>query len=460
MFYRSIGLLLASVALFILPSVQAIERKDDQPLYKEGTDSVLLRYSLQLPRHRAGDPPLPLMVLFHGTNLDAKREVTWTNEVLETMGLRDQVILLAPQGGSGRGPWEGRSGAIAELLSWAKRELPVDERRIVVAGFSAGGGFIMRHLIPNHRQELAGAISFAGNSGHHLPASNDTDPDIILLMGTADNPGLARNWASNSRKRGYRVIYREIIGAGHGTVLGLPDTRRSRNRQDLIRWSLAQRARAIPPSEEELAFLHTLANKRGRPREAEVMEVARIGGSEAGQLVARWLASDDAGMQRAAAHIAYTTTFDGATIASLAQVAATEEGETASMAVKALGQLAAWEFEDAQQALISLAQHQQARVRALAAAGLKDAIAFTIYGQHEGQHLFVPLIRMLEDPQQGVRAVAWDALSQSMPPVENAQDSEVTLSPPMLYDPARDPSVQREVINSWQQWARSLPERL
>lgn len=450
-------LTLCTLCLGLAP---AIERKDDQPLYKPDSDSVLLRYSLQLPRHRPGDPPLPLMVLFHGTNLDAKREVTWTNEVLETMGLRDQVILLAPQGGSGRGPWEGRSGAIAELLAWAKRELPVDERRVVFAGFSAGGGFIMRHLIPNHRDELAGAIAFAGNSGHHLPASKDTDPDIILVMGTADNPGLARNWTSRSRQQGYRVIYREIISAGHGTVLGLPDTKRSRNRQDLIRWSLAQRARAIPPSQQELAFLQGLANGRGRPREADVMEVARIGGSEAGQLVAHWLQSDDRSLQRAATHIAGLTTFDGASIPGLARVATQGDGETAQMAAATLGRLAAWHFPEAEQALIEMAQQQQPQVRALAAMGLKDAIAFTIYGQHEGQHLFAPLVRMLEDPQRPVRHLAWEALSQRMPPVENAQGPEVTLSPPMLYDPDREPSVQREVIGTWQQWVRSIPERL
>ncbi|TVR46537.1 MAG: hypothetical protein EA402_02470 [Planctomycetota bacterium] len=449
------------IATLVAIPLCAVERKDQQPLPDpDNPRSVLLHYSVQVPRHRAGDPPLPMLVLFHGTNLDAVREVSWTNEVLEVMGLRDKVILLAPQGGKGRGPWQGKRDSIRHLMTWAKRELPVDHRRIVFAGFSAGAGFIMNDLLAAHRHELAGAISFAGNSGERIHRAEATDPDVILIMGTDDNPKLARQWVSRARHMGHRVVYREIIGAGHGTVLGIPDTRTSLNRRDLITWALGQRLRSQPPSAEELEFLQRMAEARGRPQATEMVEVARIGGPEAGALIQHWLQSRDRGLQLAAARLSQETLFDGKPIAELAAVAAGGHAETGQAAAIALGRLAAWRFADARAALLNLAALPDRQARAMAAMGLKQAVAFTIYGQHEDQSLFAALVAMLRDPEVVVRRLAWDALSQEMPPVHDSRGKPVTLSVPMLYNPDQDPRTQEKALTDWEAWVRSLPESL
>lgn len=461
MHIRQLLIALCATMLVTLSALYAVERKDNQPLYRdhENKKGVVLEYSIQTPRHQAGDPGLPLLVLFHGTNLTAEKEVTWTNEVLEVMGLRDSVILLAPQGGSGKGPWNGRASDIALLIEWAKSELPVDPRRMIFAGFSAGANFSMNDLYLQHRDELAGVIGYASimwkiNKGHR-----DTDPDIITLMGTSDKPAEARKGVATARKAGFPVTYREIIGAGHGTVLGLPNTRESRNRRDLITWSLGQRCRSIPPNAGELAFLAKLVQAKGRPSEAEVREVVRIGGAEAGQLVNLWLQSNDAGLQLAAARVSQSTLFDGATIPGLSAVAASGSSEAAQAAAIALGHLAAWRYEDARKALVELAQSRKAETRAIAALGLKEAIAFTIYGQHEDQSLFVALVRQMSDPEVAVRRLAWAALSQEMPPV-NPKEKPMVIKQPMTYNPDQEPRTQSEIIAKWQDWVRSLPESL
>lgn len=102
------------------------------------------RYFVRAPQGWDGKSPLPAAVFFHGYRSSAAD--TMSDAALGEALSKAGVLLVAPDGAKGSWTIEGKLSTgrddmayVRDLLADLRRRFPVDERRLVATGFSAGG---------------------------------------------------------------------------------------------------------------------------------------------------------------------------------------------------------------------------------------------------------------------------------------------------------------------------------
>lgn len=165
--------------------------------------------------------PAPLVVALHGYGGRADDyPLLWRGAAA-----RAGAVLVIPQGvrraGSGY-TWQDPDEAelILELtLEWTRRQVAIDEDRIVLTGFSQGG-FIAMALGVRRSELFAGVIPMAGGYLPEIdappPASVIGAPSYYFMVGSLDGAAAAvRNAAGDFAAAGYQVRLRVLPGTGH-----------------------------------------------------------------------------------------------------------------------------------------------------------------------------------------------------------------------------------------------------
>jgi len=165
--------------------------------------------------------PAPLVVALHGYGGRADDyQMLWRGAAA-----RAGAVLVIPQGvrraGSGYS-WQDPDEAelILELtLEWTRRQVAIDEDRIVLTGFSQGG-FIAMALGVRRPELFAGVIPMAGGYLPQIdapPAAAATGaPRFYFMVGSLDGVALAvRQAAEDFATAGYQVRLRVLPGTGH-----------------------------------------------------------------------------------------------------------------------------------------------------------------------------------------------------------------------------------------------------
>jgi predicted peptidase len=103
-------------------------------------NSALLRYTLSIPLGYSGQQPVPLVLALHYGGTVTPWYGGGYLQILVEPALRNLGALLVAPDCPGEG-WDnpGSETAVLELLNHIKTHYPVDERRIVITGFSLGG---------------------------------------------------------------------------------------------------------------------------------------------------------------------------------------------------------------------------------------------------------------------------------------------------------------------------------
>ncbi|MGY1635022.1 phospholipase [Geodermatophilus sp. SYSU D00742] len=171
---------------------------------------------LHVPPGVALDRPVPLVVTLHGAGGDAAGGLALLQQPADERGL----LLLAP---ASRGPtWDavtGGYGPDAELLDQALARvfavLPVDPRRVAVAGFSDGASYALGLGLANGGL-LARVVAFS--PGFVPVGPRDGRPEVFVSHGDRDDvlpiARTSRRLVPGLRDAGIDVTYREFSG-GH-----------------------------------------------------------------------------------------------------------------------------------------------------------------------------------------------------------------------------------------------------
>ncbi|MGY1650138.1 alpha/beta hydrolase [Geodermatophilus sp. SYSU D01119] len=185
------------------------------PLGVEDTRDALLHVPAD-----GSDGPAPLVVVLHGAGGDAEAALGLLRSAADERGL----VLIAPA--SRASTWDAVLGgygpdvaAVDRALSAAFAAVPVDARRVAVAGFSDGGSYALGLGLANGRL-FQRVVAFS--PGFVPPAPRRGRPPVFVSHGTRDDvlpiERTSREIVPVLRDDGYDVTYREFDG-GHEVPL-------------------------------------------------------------------------------------------------------------------------------------------------------------------------------------------------------------------------------------------------
>ncbi len=414
-------------------------------VFSEGPDQPAVHYALHLPHVLPAAPRLGLLVALHGAGGNEHWPGNSLAELIAARGGAGDYLIVGPKS-QGRS-WEAADeGPLLALLAWLHHAYPVDPRRTVVVGVSAGG-WMAQHLASHHPEAVAGiAALFGGGTTDLKKVANAAENGIeyYLAHGDADVdvPAKASRVVRDQlRALGYRYVYRELPGLAHGAPWEDPDVR-----ADLAHWIDGVRVKPLPPTDDERKLLARFAHSDEQERlwadPAVLDELVRIGGPQAGFVVARALHQRPPAIRLAAATLTARSDFSGAVTASLA--ALLEDKDAALRHAAVVGLMGAAERGDAE-AVVALCLFTGTRGHAReerldALARLTGGFAFTRCAHFsEDAPVFETCIHLLEDEDAALRQAGAAALARGAPegpafPVEGAA------------------AARRDAVQAWRRW--------
>ncbi|MFL6234758.1 MAG: alpha/beta fold hydrolase, partial [Thermoanaerobaculia bacterium] len=201
---------LKSCLLLVLSAVPALGvtpgwRKIDIPT----TGSYLLRY---VPVALDTTKPVPVVLFFHGSNGSPEDYQSFVFPAADTAG----CVVVMPKSASSAGWGTGNDErTVTEALRLVREELPVDDRRIGVAGHSAGGAWAYLVAYGSSTYSAVFTLSAPYYAVSSL-AESHYKPPIRMYYGTTDpnyaaaRPNLEAQWERLG------VPWEEDVQAGFG----------------------------------------------------------------------------------------------------------------------------------------------------------------------------------------------------------------------------------------------------
>ncbi len=192
----------------------------EQKRVRIGKVFELLPPVVELPEGWDGTTPAPLLIILHGYGGRADN----LPEAWRVAGGKAGAVVVAPWGQSPVGPGSSWSDLYeAETLvkltiDWISSQYPIDEKRMVLTGFSQGG--YMSYAIGVRNPELfTGVIPMGSGYRRDLdqpPAAPDNAPRYYFMIGSNDrNVRECRAGAKDFEEAGYEVGMRVYPRSGH-----------------------------------------------------------------------------------------------------------------------------------------------------------------------------------------------------------------------------------------------------
>jgi len=193
--------------------------------HRSKIDNTLQPYSIFIPESYEKNVPTPLFVSLHGSGVDEKRTIQYVTRVLQN---RLNCVILSPKA-RGLSDWYlGDSGRdVIECIDHLKKLYNIDERNIILDGFSVGGYGAWR--LGLRYPDLFKAViirSGAVAAPFHLRGDMIIDLldkgkglNIFIVHGDKDNAvpvENARKAVEKLNKLGIKHSYIEVKGAAHG----------------------------------------------------------------------------------------------------------------------------------------------------------------------------------------------------------------------------------------------------
>jgi predicted esterase len=202
-------------------AVELIKKNNAGALELFKTEAERAKIVTTLPPHFDKTKRVPLIVALHGYGSDAQDIASAWRGPAASAG----AILIAPQalqkagGGFSWGVVEQGEFLVMRAIEKTQAEYNVDPKRIILTGFSQGGGMCFTIGV-RHPEMLAGVISIAGYYDHRVdpfPAQASVKlPKFVIMNGANDES------ADNNRDAAKRleaisvpVLFRIYENVGH-----------------------------------------------------------------------------------------------------------------------------------------------------------------------------------------------------------------------------------------------------
>ena len=186
----------------------------------ERMEDAELKYRLFGERKLKGVKLYPLVIYLHGKGGDVMtpEEPGGAMYFADKQNYRKRpCFIISPQCPPGES-WSGNnSSKVIQVIGILVKNLPVDEKRIYITGFSMGG-FGTFDIVAKEPKLFAAAVPVAGG-GNPSKAESMKRVPFWVFHGDADtvvNVGQSRKMVEGLKKAGGKVDYTEIPGANHG----------------------------------------------------------------------------------------------------------------------------------------------------------------------------------------------------------------------------------------------------
>jgi TPR repeat protein len=415
--FRCLSALLLTAGCYVttVRAAQETELKDE-------TGRTIVRYIVEAPDDVA--PPgtteparqVGVIFCFQEHTSPPGADIFPVRESLRRLGLSDGYVLLAiraqsPRGGLGKADYE----PIQKLLAWAKKNYPVNPRRVYMYG-KGSGGYVAGEFTMLYPNLITAGISYSWG-WWSMPSEIDkpldmanSAPEFYLVLGMRDfthHITTVRDTYERVKNKGYRIIYREFEELGDRSY-------HPTSNDDALRWATRLRNKNIPASPEEVSLLKAFSTGTPPgPVSGYYPTLALVGGAPAGAVLEKLFLSADAYVRAAAAETCNHGIFGESTTAALGKLLADRSPRVRNAAYRAMASYANWRSQAAQQILIQRATDKSLDVdaRIAAADALAQAVKLQASGVQQDPPMFKALIQLLSDENEPVRAVAFLALA-------------------------------------------------
>ena len=418
--------------------------KSTDELKHPTTKAFIMKYLLWAPEKLPEKKHLGLLVCFHGFTGN-ETHFTFAYDSMKAAGIAERFVVISLKS-KGPGWAKEDESDVLKTIDWVKSVYPIDPRRVFIWGMS-NGGWMVSDFGGKHQDLIAGICRYCGYppTAPTVKDAATTQSEYYLVHGDADpDVGVdgSRNLRRSLQSLGYKYIYREIDGGGHVNILDHRNVR-----EDVCRWMDALRHKQIPLAAEEEKFLKGLSDTRKADaalKKPETWgEILRIGGPQAGLIVARAFKAESPTVRANAALACTQGVFAGdATVAGLADLLDDKNAAVREAAIKALGVFANWRYEGAQLALGKLALKAKAPLeeRGGATLQLADAARMPLLGNYDDDlPVFQALLTLMDDEAKGLREAAFAPL------VAAVKDG-------LGYDPGKSGKERAGPIGKWMEW--------
>ncbi len=413
------------------------------------TKDFIIRYRMFVPEPLPEKKHLALLICFHGKGGNENGPAELMYRTIKGLGLDNEYVVLGLKAKDAG--WEdGDEVEVMRAYDWVTSVYPIDHRRVYLIGHSSGAYWDTR-FGGKHQDLFAGVMRWAGGTVRPLGGKDAAEQmEFYLVHGTKDdqNPvGGSREGRDNLKREHCRYVYREILTGDHGSILGVDPVRK-----DMVWWmeSLRHKQQPLPAEDEkylrQFAAAKTAAKLLVTPDAWN--EILRIGGPQAGQVVAEAMRSDNAKIREMAALACTKGRFAGEdTVQALAKLVEDKVQTVRTTAIDALGVQANWRSELAELALGQLASSKSKKVeladRGEAAIQLAKAAALPLLGNYDDDlPLWQALVTLMNDDSKELRETAFAPLKVAVP------DG-------LGYDPTVTAVERAGAIAKWKDWFTS-----
>jgi len=287
----------------------------------------------------------------------------------------------------------------------------------------SNGGWMVNRFGFKHQEQFATVTAYcapeaalSGAAGGKAGAAGDTRSEWYLVHGDADDVvrvDASRLIAKQLRSKGYRYIYREIVGGTHVDILGNRDVG-----DDVMRFIHATRHKEIPLAKEEQAEIASMQAKAKSAKAEEataiLAEAQRVGGAPGGRVIQAALGNPDAAVKKLALDTCRTTAYGREVLLAMIKLLKDKSEEVKSAAYGGIAAASVLRYPEAQDVLVRTARNKKAPLaeRKLAMDGLAGTVKLQFLGNYEDKNPIWTLVLLLDDADDAVRAQAFSHLEK------------------------------------------------
>ncbi|MDQ3622335.1 MAG: alpha/beta hydrolase [Verrucomicrobiota bacterium] len=166
------------------PVPASVEAKKDLPY--AGTDNPRQTLDLYLPKQRAGDRPLPVIVFIHGGGWRGGNKAGGGGKLIPYVASGEYAAVSAGYRLSGEAPWPAQIFDCKAAIRWIRgnaKQYGLDPQRIAVWGTSAGGHLVSLLGTSGDVKELEGDLgAHTGDSSRVTCVVNYYGPQNFFTM--------------------------------------------------------------------------------------------------------------------------------------------------------------------------------------------------------------------------------------------------------------------------------------
>lgn len=426
--------------LVLLTVVLGLAAGEGSKEFVSADGSQRITYAERLPTKPAA-ARLGLILLFHGGTLNETSLIPTTMGALEQAGIANHHVVIGLKSkGSG---WNDVDDApVIAFLTHALTAYPVDSRRVIGMGYSAGCYYITR--LAQRRPDLfAGGIGYVGSQSGG-PASGDPTGKGDLYWVTGHRDTLqpykeARAVALRNLAAGLPVIYREEREMAHDFLWG-------RSGADALVWMQTLRVKEATVGGDDAAFLADFADeKKAKKLLADARSwnrVVDIAGPPVLPVVLQGLQNEKAAVQSNAAIACTRIQIDDAITAELGRLLLGKDKKLKGLALTALMTHAMWNRPAAQQVLCRVVLDHEAAAgdRRAVAQSLIEVAKLDLAGAQVYTRIVWTLVDLLDDEDAALRQTAFMALEPAM-------------TGGFGYQPGANKTGRSSALEQWRGWA-------